>query len=399
MTLKVILYTHDWAPAVGGIQTVCTALAKGVAAWSGRGGERIELTLITQTPANGMDDSRLPFRVTRQPTLPDLIKAIRTTDVLHVAGPALLPLAFGWLLRKAILLEHHGYQTVCPNGLLLYGPDHSVCPGHFMARRYWKCVGCNSVEYGRRGTVRSLVLTFFRRLLARRATVNVMPSRHLVQRVALPHTRIIYHGVPVHTPLPRIATEKSMTIPVCFAYVGRLATEKGLPVLLRAARDLSQVRSDFRLKILGDGPERSNLEKMAQEFGISAQTEFAGSVPIEEIPAVLADVTTVIMPSVCEDVAPLVAIEQMMQGRLVIGSDIGGLGETTDGFGLKFPPGDASALAACLRRVLDEPSFAERMGQKAMEYAMRTFTEQRMIGEHVQLYQELSKAPPSAKQE
>ena len=396
MTLRVAIYTHDWAPQVGGIQTVCTALANGMSSWSAtHRDEPIEVTLITQTPASGMDDSKLSFRVVRQPSLPELISVIRATQILHVAGPAILPLAMGLLLGKPVLLEHHGYQTVCPNGLLLYGPDHSVCPGHFMARRYWKCVKCNSAEYGWAGSVRSLVLTFLRRWLARRATSNVTPSQHLQHRVALPNSRVIYHGVPKPNTLPEEVSAPSTSNRPCFAFVGRLAIEKGLPVLFRAAAELSQAGLDFRLKILGDGPERSNLEQMALDLGISARTEFVGSVPIEAIPLALANATTVVMPSVCEDVAPLVAIEQMMQGRLVIGSDIGGLGETTDGFGLNFPPGDSSALAACMRRVLEQPGLAEQMGEKSRQHALRAFSEERMIEEHVQAYRELSRNLPA----
>jgi glycogen(starch) synthase len=400
MILRVVLYTHDWAPQVGGIQTVCTAIANGVSLWSkAHDGQRIELTLVTQTPANGMDDSKLTFRVVRQPSLGELIHTVCGADILHVAGPALLPLLIGLLIRKPLLLEHHGYQTICPNGLLLYGPDQSVCPGHFMARRYGKCIRCNSREYGRAGSFRRLILTFFRRWLAQRAAVNVVPSRHLMRRVALPHPRVVYHGVPVLMTAPNPDSVKPLTRQACFAYVGRLAIEKGLPVLLRAAAELSHLGRDFQLKILGDGPERLNLEKMAQELDIAARTQFTGSVPIEKIHSVLADVTTVVMPSVCEDVAPLVAIEQMMQGRLVIGSDIGGLGETTNGFGLKFPPGDAKALAACMRRILDEPELAEQMGKKAQQHAIRTFSEQRMIEDHMRLYQELLRGGPAPEEE
>ena len=73
------------------------------------------------------------------------------------------------------------------------------------------------------------------------------------------------------------------------------------------------------------------------------------------------------IPSVWEEVAPLVALEQMMQGALVIASDIGGLGEEVSGFGLKFPAGDFHALASCMRRVADEPEGCgiERNGPEA----------------------------------
>jgi glycosyltransferase involved in cell wall biosynthesis len=390
MTLRLALYTNDWAPSIGGIQTVCTALATGVSDWSKtHAGEKIEVTLVTQTPAKGMDDSRLSFAVVRRPGLRKLVNLIRSADFLHIAGPAILPLAIGWALRKPMVVEHDGYQSVCPNGLLIYGRDYTVCPGHFMAARYTKCIRCNSDSEGWARSLRGLILTFVRRWLARRATVNVAPSRHIGQRIQLPRTQLIYHGVPGTPPSVRSSSNKLEGAPACFVYVGRLVTEKGLPVLLRACRQLSRDGFGFHLKIVGDGPERSALETTAQEFGIEMRTEFFGAVAREAMPELLVNTAAVIMPSVCEDVAPLVAIEQMMQGRLVIASDIGGLGETVDGVGLKFPPGDDRALAECMRRVLEDPGLIRQMGERAKQHALDAFTEERMVAEHVRLYTQI----------
>src|SRR4029077_7860445 len=374
MTLRLTYYTHDWAPSVGGIQTVYTALANGVSTWSQtHAGEKIEVTLVTQTPARGMDDSKLPFTVIRRPRLQKMIGLIHAADVLHIAGPTILPLAIAWLLRKPTVLEHHGYQSICPNGLLIYGPNHSVCPGHFMAARYAECVGCNSSSDGWGKSLWGVVLSFVRRWLAKRATVNIAPSHHNGRRIELPRTKIIHHGVPA-TPSPvKSSTNNQQGSSINFAYVGRLVTEKGLPVLLRACRELADRGSDFRLKIVGDGPERPHLRALARELNIDTQTEFLGSVPVDAISDLLADASVVVMPSLWEDVAPLVAIEQMIQGRLVIASDIGGLGETVDGYGLKFPAGDVNALASCMRQVLDDPSLAKKLGGRAQIHASEVF--------------------------
>lgn len=398
MSLKLLLYTHDWFPQVGGIQTVTMALAKGLSDLPAtERGASVTVTLATATPAGGMDDSALPFRVVRRPSLGELISEIRSADVVHLAGAPLVPLGLSVLFRKPVVIEHDGYQVICPNGLLLFGSEHSLCPGHFMAGNYGKCMSCNTHSMGRWGSLRSLLLTFVRRWLAGRASVHVAPSRHIGKRIALPRTQLIVHGV---APVESRSNPGAGTVnrrSDCFAFVGRLVREKGTEVLIRAAKDLSLDEPDFHIKILGDGPERPVLEKMAQELGVGDRIEFVGSVPSEGIPAALADAATVIMPSVCEDVAPLVAVEQLMQGRLLIGSDIGGLGEITNGFGLKFPPGDASALAACMQRVIHEPRLAEEMGEKARQHALQTFTVERMIEDHLRLYQQLSKTSSATK--
>jgi glycosyltransferase involved in cell wall biosynthesis len=100
-------------------------------------------------------------------------------------------------------------------------------------------------------------------------------------------------------------------------------------------------------------------------------------------------VSAVVMPSICEDVSPLAAMEQLMEGRLLIASDIGGLGQIVDGVGLKFPAGDADALASCMRELLQNPSRAVALRQQARHRALQTFTKDRMVEEHARLYSRL----------
>jgi glycosyltransferase involved in cell wall biosynthesis len=92
------------------------------------------------------------------------------------------------------------------------------------------------------------------------------------------------------------------------------------------------------------------------------------------------------MPSVWEETAGLAAIEQMMRGRLVIASKIGGLAEIVGSAGLCFAPGSADALAECMRRVLQEPGLIDVLGSQARMRAFNLFARPRMIDEHRNLY-------------
>src|ERR1700735_2782274 len=70
--MKLLIYARDWAPSVGGVQTIVKTLADGLADWSGENSEEaIEVTLLTQTPAGGMNASELPYRVVRKPGVMD----------------------------------------------------------------------------------------------------------------------------------------------------------------------------------------------------------------------------------------------------------------------------------------------------------------------------------------
>jgi glycosyltransferase involved in cell wall biosynthesis len=390
--MKLLIYAHSWAPLVGGIETVTMVLARGLAEWqAAHAGQEIAVTLATQTPADGMDDSALPFRVVRRANQRELAKLVQSADIIHIANPAFMPLFWGWLFRRPVVLEHDGYQSVCPNGLLVYEPDRSVCPGHFMAGRYGKCMRCNSVSLGWAKSSRDLLFTFPRRWLARRVARNVAPTNHVGRRVALPRTQIMYHGVPNFAPM-RLAegADGDKKLP-CFAYIGRLVMEKGLPVLLLASKKLSQNGYSFLLRIVGDGSERAKLEQMTDKLGLRGQTEFVGAVPADAVPGLIAEATAVVMPSVWEDVAPLAASELLMQGHLVIASDIGGLGEIVDGAGLRFPAGDADALESCMRQVLESSQMASELRLKARRRGIEVFSAKRMVEEHAYLYQTLVK--------
>ena len=187
---------RDRAPSVGGVQTIvktlADGLADGLADWSSKHSEQaIEVTLLTQTPAGSMKDSQLPYRVVRRPGFIDFIREIRRADVVHLAGPTILPLIIGYLLRKPTVIEHHGFQAICPNGQLLYEPTQTPCPGFFMTRQYGECIRCNS-KLGRITSVKMWMLTFPRRWLSQRVSANIVPTSWLGSLLQLNRLKTIF---------------------------------------------------------------------------------------------------------------------------------------------------------------------------------------------------------------
>jgi len=110
------------------------------------GTPEFELTVVTATRADDFDDNVLAFRVVRQPNLLQLWSLIRSSNIVHIAGPALAPLFLSRLARKLVVVEHHGFQTICPNGQLFIEASSTPCPGHFMSRRHRECLRCNAKE-------------------------------------------------------------------------------------------------------------------------------------------------------------------------------------------------------------------------------------------------------------
>src|SRR5215469_7329012 len=109
LRVKLLIYSRFFAPSVGGTETIVLSIARGLAELRTPSGlAEFEITLVTQTPGENFDDRLLPFRVLRQPGLVKLWRLIRSHDVIHVAGPALSPLVLGFVMRKPVVVEHHG---------------------------------------------------------------------------------------------------------------------------------------------------------------------------------------------------------------------------------------------------------------------------------------------------
>jgi glycosyltransferase involved in cell wall biosynthesis len=385
--MNLLIYSHYFAPSVGGVESIVQSLAGGVAELRTLNGDReFNVTLVTETPAGGCDDTKFPFRVVRHPGVIRLWQLVRDSDVIHAGGPAFLPMFLAWLSRKRLVVEHHGYQATCPNGLFVHHPDRAICPGHFQAGRYAECFRCLRSEFSSGWTATKLLAFMFpRHWLARTATANIAVTNHVDNRQQLPHTKVIYHGIEDSLPIPDRSTPSQK---LCIAYVGRLVPEKGIPVLLEAAKILHAEGHDFEIRIIGDGSDRPKLEDLIRREKLESFTSITGFLTGDAFARALQDIFVVVMPSTWEETAGLAAIEQMMRGRLVIAADIGGLTEVLGDSGLKFSPGDPESLANCLRSVIENPAVIGSYGEKARSRALQLFQRSKMVSEHAQIYRD-----------
>lgn len=395
--MKLLLYSHYFAPSIGGVETIVQSLASGLAELRSEDGTReFEVTLVTQTPRGDFDDAALPFRVVRRPRMLQLVKLVRDADVLHLAGPSFFPMLLAKLAGKPYAVEHHNYQAICPNGLLIHMPDRAVCPGHFQAGNYRTCWKCESAEKSRARSFGSLVSAFPRWQLVRTAAKNIAVSRHVQDRIGAPRSSVIYHGIESGKEASEFldrglgAGEK-----ICFAYVGRFVPDKGAGLFVEALAQVRKQRLEFRAMLIGDGPERADLQTRIEEEGLKSEVELTGFLSGEALATALTRVHVVVMPSVGEETAGLAAIEQMMRGRMVIYAAIGGLPEVIGDAGMKFVAGDTASLAACLAKIIEMPAVAGELGMKARERARANFVLTRMVEQHASLYQTLLRSKNS----
>jgi glycosyltransferase involved in cell wall biosynthesis len=397
--MKILIYSHAFAPQIGGVETYAMHLARGLAARDE--GDAARVTVVTQSLKKDFNDSAMPFAVVRRPGIMQLRKLIRESDVVHLAGPVILPLILALLEHKPIVVEHHGYQASCPNGLLLYQPTKTACPNHYMRNDFSACLKCNASESGWLTSVKMLLLTPLRRWLCRRVNVNLCISKHLAGRLELPRSVVVYYGVPQTD--ERLSSARDVTFEqisgianqtpkqtLSIAYVGRLVLEKDVPTIVEAVRIAQASGYRIALKIIGDGPDRPRVESAVRAHTFDPPITMTGYLSDESLKNALSDAAVVVIPTIMEETAGLAVMEQLDRGKPVIVSDIGGLAEVAGDAGLKFPPGNASALASCLRQLVDDPALLRDLGLRAKNRAAAIFSLDRMIEEHFRMFEKLT---------
>lgn len=182
--------------------------------------------------------------------------------------------------------------------------------------------------------------------------VSSAVARHLVTDSGVPPEKVevLLPAVLPHVPAP--VDVPSAGRPVV-GTVGRLVPGKGVDVLLRALAGPALAGSDATCVVVGDGPQRPALERLAADLGLGDRVVFAGW--REDARDLVAALDVLAVPS-REDGSPLVVLEALGSGVPVVASRVGGIpDQVTDGReGLLVPPGDAGALGAALARVLHD---------------------------------------------
>lgn len=151
--------------------------------------------------------------------------------------------------------------------------------------------------------------------------------------------------------------------------VGRLADEKNFRTLLAAMAQVAKQRDDLRLLLIGDGPQRKELEKYARELGLGNTVIFTGLVPFEAIPDHLKAADIFFFASVSETQG-LVTMEAMAADLPIVAVDATGTrDEVENGVEGLLTENDSEALAQALQRVLDDEELYARLQKAAKEKA------------------------------
>ena len=293
---------------------------------------------------------------------------------LHNAYPALGPAVHLAARRHGIpvVMTVHNMRLRCPNGVMF--TEGEICRrcerGNYVNAALHRCFPSRA-----QGAAYATALWWHRFGLRLENKVEhfVAPSEFMARRlVEWGIDRDKISTVRPFTPLPPDPPLPGQN----GVFLGRLSPEKGVDVLLRALARAG----DPPFQIAGDGPIRATLEAMAATLGLN-NTVFLGSLDGARAADLLRAARFVVIPSTCEENAPMAAIEALAWGRPVVVSDIGGLPElAAEGRGLRATPHDVDELAEAIRRVVDDSDEVQIMGARARRFAAKALAAEAHLG-------------------
>ncbi len=217
-------------------------------------------------------------------------------------------------------------------------------------------------------------------------TMSAMMKRFVVETCGASPDRVTVIPIGIAIPAPlsddqrrRLLAELHLKddAPIIVS-VGRLVSRKGHIYLIRALPDVVRRHPDVQVVLVGDGEERSTLEREAQALGVAGNVIFAGA--RSDAVAIMALATFTALPSLEEEFG-IVITESFACGKPVVATNVGGIPEHVRPMenGLLVPAGDSKALAERIALLLDNPALTRRLGEEGLRTVERHYTRQRFF--------------------
>jgi glycosyltransferase involved in cell wall biosynthesis len=354
--MEILITTGIFPPDIGGPATYVPTIAKALAE---RGHQVTVLT--TSEPENlQWDDSIYPFlvfRINRRQKIwlrslkciAEILRLGRTADVIYANGIYFEAAIANKFLQKPLVMKIVGDEAW----------ERSV-------RRGW--TKDNFEDFQQRcQSWQAELLKRHRSWVVRQADRVIVPSQYLANWIVkwgVPTERIavIYNAAEIPDgvePLPI-----PLKTPIKAVTVGRLIPLKQVDRLIEALREIPELG----LVVVGDGPERPRLERIAQELGVSGRVYFAGQRSKKETLSLMAACDFFVLNSTHEGL-PHAILEAMALGLPVIATAVGGTPEVVrDGETGVLVHSENKALEEALRTLVTDEKARQRLGEKARKW-------------------------------
>ena len=284
----------------------------------------------------------------------------------------------------------------------LWGP---VGGGESTPRAFRRCFSLRGRLYeGMRAVARSLAqLDPFVRLTGQRAALGIATTEETAARLRKLPCRKVTVLSQVGLPPDEIAQLGALTVrhsnPLRLVSIGNLLHWKGFQLGLRGFAHFQSRFPAAEYWIIGDGPERKRLRKLAQRLGVAGSITFWGAIPRWQVLEKLAECDVLLHPSF-HDSGGWACVEAMAAGRPVVCLDLGGPAlQVTENTGMKVPATSpeqvVSDLAAAMTRLARDPGLRIRLGIAARQRVQEHFDWDKKGEYAVDIYRTLSMPIPT----
>ncbi|TMF49557.1 MAG: glycosyltransferase family 4 protein [Chloroflexi bacterium] len=300
---------------------------------------------------------------------------------------------YAWKLAKLVrqsqfdLVHAHMYASALASAYALLGTSIPlVITEHSQANWRSHCAcRCSQWSYSQARHVIAVSREIRRRLIEQE---GVPSDRISVIMNALPPVSEQHKSIQPDLPA---ALRNGLLVGVA----ARLQPEKGVAYFLEAAAHVLQFLPEVHFLVMGDGPQRKELQAYVEQPGVQEHVHFLGF--RLDARAIIGLLDVLVVPSLSEG-TPLVTLEAMSAGVPVVASAVGGIPEQVrhQSEGILVPPGDALALGEAVLHLLQNPTWMQQLGEAGRQRALSRFSFTTMLQETENVYRATLGWPPGS---
>jgi glycosyltransferase involved in cell wall biosynthesis len=288
--------------------------------------------------------------------------------------------------RIPIVLTLHDYKLFCPN--YQFFSQGKICFDCLKKKNYYSCLSKKCIK---NSSIKSLIgcletkwqKDFLK--IAEKIDIFLAPSFYMKGKAlawGIPAEKIIHLPYFVNNDFSGQSNLKGNPY---FLYFGRLSQEKGIKFLIKTFLKAS----DKSLKIVGQGPQREKLEKLAKNG--RKKIEFLGEKKGQQLKEIISEAYSIIVPSLWPENFPYTILESFALAKPVLATKVGGLPELVKNkqTGLLFEPNNQDDLKEKIIWASQHPREMKKMGQTAQKEVLAKYNSEKHYQKLIKIYERI----------
>lgn len=211
-------------------------------------------------------------------------------------------------------------------------------------------------------------------------------EKSLLEKLSIDSDKIIviHNGIDTEVFVPC----KNEKINNRILWIGRFTPGKGVKYLINAFEILVKSYPSLKLLLIGDGPQKKDIEYKIQYLGLSKNIDVKEFVPNSELPEIYQNSDVFVLPSLNEGI-PRTMLEAMACGIPIVCTELPQLANIVDGCGLLVPKNNSQALAESISKIMSNRNLAQKFGSNGRAKIVDNYSWEDTVKKTIRLYEEL----------